>query len=89
MRFSRITKFVLILALAALVLPLSTNLAPRVHAYPPYSLTSVPASTAEGNTVGLYRKITRRYLDSTRLAGKSTIQVLGSKDRTRSWASTM
>jgi hypothetical protein len=53
MRFSRISKLVLILALAALVLPLSTNLAPRVHAYPPYSLTPVPASTAEGNTVGL------------------------------------
>ncbi len=53
MRFSRITKFVLILALAALVLPLSTNLASRVHAYPPYSLTPVPPSTAEGNTVGL------------------------------------
>jgi len=53
MRFSRITKFVLILALAALALPLSTNLAPRVHAYPPYSLTPVPASSAEGNTVGL------------------------------------
>src|SRR6266852_2748680 len=53
MRFSRITKFVLILALAALVLPLSTDLAPRVHAYPPYSLTPVPASTGEGNTVGL------------------------------------
>jgi hypothetical protein len=53
MRFSRITKFVLVLALVALVLPLSTNLAPRVHAYPPYSLNPVPASTAEGNTVGL------------------------------------
>src|SRR6267143_65297 len=53
MRFSRITKFVLILALAALVFPVATNLAPRVHAYPPYSLTPVPASTAEGNTVGL------------------------------------
>src|SRR6267378_2595205 len=53
MEFSRITKFVFILALAALVLPLSINLAPRVHAYPPYSLTPVPASTAEGNTVGL------------------------------------
>jgi hypothetical protein len=53
LRFSRITKLVLVLALAALVLPLSTNLATHVHAYPPYALTPVPASTAEGNTVGL------------------------------------
>src|SRR6267143_1254400 len=53
MQFSRITKFILVLAFVALVFPLSTNLAPRVHAYPPYSLTPIPASTAEGNIIGL------------------------------------
>jgi hypothetical protein len=41
------------LALVALVPSLLTNFGQRVHAYPPYSLTPVPATTAEGNTVGL------------------------------------
>ena len=53
MRYSRITKSMLFVALAAIVPSLPTNLVPRAHAYPPYSLTPVPATAAEGNTVGL------------------------------------
>jgi hypothetical protein len=53
MRHSRISRCLLLLASVSLVPALSTNLIPRAHAYPPYSLTPTPASTSEGNTVGL------------------------------------
>lgn len=43
----------LLLLLVAIVLPFSTSLVPKVHAYAPYSLTPVPATTAEGNVVSL------------------------------------
>ncbi len=52
-QYSRLTRYALLLALAALAPILSISLAPRVQADVPYSLNPVPASTQEGNTVSL------------------------------------
>src|SRR2546428_13781724 len=53
MRYARISKYMLLLALFVFVPLLSINMVPRVHAEAPFSLNSVPAATSEGNTVSL------------------------------------
>ncbi|OLD11825.1 MAG: hypothetical protein AUI50_00825 [Crenarchaeota archaeon 13_1_40CM_2_52_14] len=53
MRYARISKYMLLLALFVFVPLLSINMVPMVHADPPFSLNAVPAATSEGNTVSL------------------------------------